>query len=243
MPSPPLQNTFEGGTDTVVITTANSGGASGDPFDFVQGPTPEPTYSATQARDTLSCVIAQPGSFSSASVRWEDLGSLTTSVYFRAYLWIPSTPGSAMEILRARTSAAAGCASVAIAPAGGLRSRNAANTNIGTLGSVTVPSSQWVRIEWRVLASTTAGESEWRLYTDPDSTTIADTDTATSAVLGANLDQIMYGSTSGPASYTWYFDDIAVSSTDWLGPAVTPAPPTTEADNPPMGIGGRGAGW
>lgn len=39
-----LINTFEGGSDTTVITTGNSGGSSGDAWSFVSG---SPTYSAT----------------------------------------------------------------------------------------------------------------------------------------------------------------------------------------------------
>lgn len=228
MASPPLANTLEGGTDGVEITSANSASGSGDAFDDTTGSVEgSPYFSSAQARDTLSMrfnYTSAPGG--TLFAQWSGLGSLTGNVYFRLYMYIPSLVDNNLYPLGVRTSANASSAILRILSSGLIQGRDAGNSGISE-GTVAVATGQWVRIEMRVISSTTVGELEWRLYNTADAAagSYDDTANATAAVLGANTDIANFGlNVTAPASpYTVYFDDLAVSTDDWIGPSVTPS--------------------
>lgn len=223
MPTPPLENTLEGGTNTTTISNANSGGASGDAFSTITG---SPTFSTLQAaHGSLSARLAMGGTFAVTRLNWTALGSFTSSVYFRWYMRLPTTQTAGnMEILRVQTSAAAQSTVMwQNATTGVIRFATAANSGIAaTLSTTALPNNQWIRIEARVLSSTTVGEVEWRLFLTPDSTTADETKSATGVALGANTDQVYFGlSNVGPTNVDFFYDDLAVSTTDWIGPVST----------------------
>ena len=245
MPAPPLTNTLEGGTNGVEITSATSGGGSGDAFstttEAVEG---SPFFNSTQKRDTLSMrfnyASAPAGTLFAG---WSGLGSLTTAVYIRTYLYIPSAlPDNNFYPIGIRTAANASSAIIRILSTGIVHGRDAGNSQISA-GTVAAATGQWIRLEARVVSSTTAGELEWRLFNNADSTTADDTANATGAVLGVDTDRVNFGCnvTAPVQPFTVYFDDMAVSTAGWLGPTQTSTP--GPADNPPIGFLGRGAGW
>jgi hypothetical protein len=106
MASPPLRNTFEGGTDGTTITQANSGGASGDAWSTapIIGTGVTLTYSSLQAaHGALSMRIVQPATPASTRVEWDALGALTGNVYFREYLFLPTYSARSCSAASART--------------------------------------------------------------------------------------------------------------------------------------------
>jgi hypothetical protein len=246
MPAPPLSNTLEGGSDGTTITTGNSGGASGDAFSAVTiaGSTTE-TFSADHAaHGGLSMKIAETVA-GSTRVNWTGLGALTGSVYHRIYVWydaFPTASGLIFGGVRTSTGAALS-AQIRISGTGKIRVENAAAAFILALdGVVAIPLSQWARIEFRCKSSTTVGEFEWKWWSSADSSGTPDeTLSATGQVLGADQDELRYGIvTNAPASpFTAYFDDMAVSTTDWIGPAGAPPPPATTVPQ----FAAQGARW
>jgi hypothetical protein len=220
-------NTFVGGTDTVAITTGNSGGASGDAFSAIQGTLC--VYSVTQQLDGLAMQVAEPGTFATASCNWTTLGSLTTDLWARTYLWIPSAPATGLKIIDFRTSAAAASGFLFLETSGKVNMLNAAQTGV-CIGTVNVALSQWVRIECRIRSATSSGQLEWRLFNSPDSTTADDTSSNSVAVLGANTDAARFGANTatGPITYTYYMARVAVSDVGWIGPAGSVSPPAVQ---------------
>ena len=223
MPVPPLSNTFETAlADATVITVANSDdGTAGDAFTTVSN---SPTFSTAQAKSgTLAMRYDTTATYTQRYVDWQTLGSITGSVWLRFYMYSTAVPaGSFLRVVLFRTSAA-NCALLFVQTTTGvLQGANAAQAG-GTSGTVAVALNQWVRIEMRVLPSTTAGEVEWWLYNDPEAA-IGDFDDhvlITGQVLAANVDQVRLGGTTaaGPTSFVVWFDDVAVSSTGQIGPS------------------------
>lgn len=238
MPAPPLENTSEGGTDGVTITTGNSGGASGDAYDTIGG-SGTITYSNDHpAHGGMGMEVSQGGSFTAVEAEWRSLGAITTDFFIRVYLYIPSGVLSAgCKFGVVRSDAGANCAFLNIGTDGKLNILNAAQGSGNIISTAALPRDQQVRIEARILPSTTAGEIEWRYFSDPDSTTEDETRANSGIVLAANIDRSAIGMAtgSGPTNFSFFFDDYAVSSDDWLGPAATP-PPTPSIVRPAMVI-------
>lgn len=226
----PVSNTAEGGSDTTVVSAANSGGASGTAFDSVTNPSSIMTFSSTQEHaGSLALRTAQPGVAVSTYGVWNGWGSLTTSIYTRLYFYV-SAVNVANLILgwRSNTDAAAGY--MGINATGKIVMQNAAGTAVST-STTTISANTWYRLETRIQASTTVGQVEWRLYTGAnlDGTTTTEAPAAvTNAVLTANIAGVRIGPagiTSGGAAtnITGYLDDIGINNTTWLGPSAATA--------------------
>jgi len=217
MPAPPLANNYEGGTNGTAVSAANSGGASGNAFTSVDGTLAD--YHAAIARGSLSVRIAQTATPASSRMYWASLGNIAGSnVYFRAYLYVPANPATNLNWFEWRTSTPTRSAAVFIRTGGTLRITDDALASLVETTS-TIALNQWIRVEFRILPSTTAGEVELRLYNDPDSTTATDTKVATGlTTLAATVDALRFGHTSAPANFVNYFDEVAVSTSGWIGP-------------------------
>lgn len=212
-------NNFEGQADGVTITTGNSWGGGNDGFSSV---TSTPTYSTTRAYSgTVSCRNDTTATYTSKYVAWTGLGALTTSCWFRFYLYCTANPSTqGLRLLLVRT-ASANSALLNLGTGGTLQAANAAQTG-QTAGTVPIALNQWVRIEFRVLSSTTVGEMEWWLYNTANAAIGSHSDHAshTSQVLGANTDQVRLGGTTatGPNSFVFWVDDFAVKKSGQIGP-------------------------
>lgn len=221
MAAPPLQNDFNGGVNGSTIATANTG--SGNAWNTVTiGASATVTYDDAQTHSGgLSMKIVEPGTAVSCSVIWTGLGTITTDVWSRLYLYITANPGTTWQgLMNYRTATAALCAQLGINTTGKLVGYNAAAGAIAT-GTVSISLNQWVRVEWRVVPSTTVGQLEWRLFNTADSIVADETVNTGSLVLGANIDEVRHGivTTPAPASYTAWFDDVAVRKDNWIGPS------------------------
>jgi hypothetical protein len=220
-------NSFDGGSDGVLISPANSGGASGDAFSAVAGTLPK--FSNAQAHTPgLGMRIVDPASAALPhQVEWTGLGSLTTAVYLRWYVYLTGYPVTERAyMIDLRTAAAAQCGFLRLfVTSGFVSAADATNSGFGADGSVSPALNKWVRIEARIVPSTTAGELQWRLFNNPESGTPSDASAShTGLTLGANIDAVRFGITTGAAApanpFTILFDDVAVGTGDWIGPTV-----------------------
>lgn len=218
-----LANTFDGGTNGVAVSIANSGGLSGDAFGNVTGTV---TYtSAVAAHGALSATVLEPNGGAAANyVAYTGLGSLTTQTWGRAYFRMDSLPTSTIRLVGLQTFAGLLCTGLRVDIAGLLRVVNGANTGIGTASTVAVPLNQWFRVEYRVIPDVAAGESEFRVWFNADSSGTPDwASNNTGQVLGSNLAQARFGIASAPTAVTadwnlWIDEANAVAAT-WPGPA------------------------
>ena len=236
MPAPPILNTLETGVSGNDVTTSDPG--SPDSFNAISATAPKYTnvqkHSGNLSMVYTSIVNVQISTFTG-------FGSLTGNVYSRFYLYLPSLPSDNNYYpVAIRTAVDSASAILRILSTGIIQMRDASNSQIGSDGLVAVATGQWVRLETRVLSSTTVGQMEYRLYNSADSTTITDTGSASGAVLGANSDRAAFGTNvSAPvAGITHYFDDLAISSTGWIGPYGA-----TLVSDTPFVPSGRGASW
>jgi hypothetical protein len=98
--------------------------------------------------------------------------------------------------------------------------RDNTNTQFGSNSAVGVAASQWVRIETHLNCATTTWE--YRLFNTADSTTADATGGGAGCSVSANAGNITFGiNVTTPASFTVYFDDVAISTVGWIGPAVS----------------------
>jgi hypothetical protein len=225
MSAPPLVNTFAGGTDTVDISPANSGGTSGDALDTVTvGTGVTIKYSATQKRPNsgFSANVIQPATGVTSYMLYSGFASLTTSVYFRMYIY-QSLNNVSTAYWGIRNNLDAACAFVYMNSSGRITFQNAAGGAIATASNVSLPTNQWFRLELRVLPSTTVGEIEYRVFLGsniegsvPDDSTVN-----TGQILAANIGGVRQGIgiTSGLAGsgQNAYVANLGVSAVDWVG--------------------------
>jgi hypothetical protein len=208
-------NSFEGGSDETAITTANSGGDSGDAFDSIASGASTVVYDT--ARAAHGSVSARFDIVSSTVfATW--LVSAFTTAFFRTYLWASATPSSAMTILRLRNGTTL-VGRVQLNASGQVVITNAAGA-IQTVGSTVITDSSWWRVEAKYIAGTTTGSVEVRIFPG-DSTTATETITASATDFGTQATEISWGMAFAPGTaYVYWLDDVAYDDVDWIGPEV-----------------------
>lgn len=228
------------GSNGVAVTTSNTSGPN--QFDAISGTAP--TFDSSAAAHGSTCL-----SFTGASTGWAVwLASLSgiagTALYNRIYLRLPALPTVTARVVAILTSANVVCGSIqVITGTGGWRLVNNAGSVVAT-GTATIPTSQWVRIEWSVTnISGTTGDLNAALYLTKDSTTPDDTLSATGTAVGGAAGQVRLGPSSVAAGNIIQVDDVGVSDTAALGPVVTgtdsgPNPASAGAD-----LGGGSGSW
>jgi hypothetical protein len=217
-----LTNNAEGGADGVTVTTGNSGGASGNAWDAVTiGTGATVTYDNDHAHGGSLAYKFLSGS-TRTDVNWTSASVGTeTEVWGRLYLWLVANPAAELALLRVR-SGASQCARLALTTSGTIVIRNAANGVAGTQTNA-VATGQWVRVEFRVLASTTVGQIDVRLYNSAESATPTESTALTGLVLTASLNEINWGPVGGTAGETYWLDDLVLNDTGFPGPTAGPS--------------------
>ena len=220
-------NTFEGLSNGTGITSGNSGGASGDAFDLMtlgSGATATADTSKS-AHGSVSMKLATGVSAADCVAEWTTkIGSQTVN-YGRAYLWIGSNPGTNHRLFDLVASPNL-CGAIYLTTTGKLQPVDTGGGQM-TITTNSVALSQWIRIEWKYTASTTVGQAEIRLYNTADSTTATETQvSAASFNTQASFNEYRFGAAGDPmpANRTVWYDDIGLSTVDFLGPAATPTP-------------------
>jgi hypothetical protein len=160
-----LQNSFESGADGVTVTAVNSGGVRRqNAFQSVAG-----TSWAYESSDgVFSAQAVNP--LDASYMQWSGLGALKIPVYLRYFVNFTAVPTVAHWIAGCYVNAAVNAvwAPFAFGTDGLLYDHNFAGAAQSPSGSnVAYGIGSWIRVESRALASTTVGESEYRLYNDP----------------------------------------------------------------------------
>jgi hypothetical protein len=208
----PLNNTFEGGTNTTAISAANSAGASGNAFDSVVGTAP--TFSTTHAaHGTLAMTSATAAQ---SMVQWVASLGTPTEIWSRFYLFLTGNPSVALPVMWARDSTNA-------ANASGLRVNTTSNP--GVLANATfvnftsvIPATTWVRVEVHsLITGGTTVTTDARYYATADSVTATETQTTgavaqTISAFGA----IRFGANLAQTNAVW-MDDVACAPDGWIG--------------------------
>jgi hypothetical protein len=221
-----LANSFEGGTNGTTITAGNSGGTSGNAFDTTStGAGATTAFDNTHAaHGSLSCEIATTSSATS-NVQWAASMGTQAQVWFRLYLYFTANPAAAIRVFSVNNGTVA--AFLRITTTGQLVMVNGNGTVAITTSTATIPLNQWFRVEGFVLASLSVGQTELKLYSTADSVTPTETDTsAANNNLGVStLTNYLFGITSATPSVVAYWqDNLGLSSTGYLGPALHAVP-------------------
>lgn len=218
----------EGGTNGVTITPANSGGASGDAFDFSQlGVAATNQYSAQAANSNLSMLLATGASSVQAYNRWQaKIAGLWPSGmvanFGRTYVRIdaiPATDRTFVEMLD--PTAATGRANIRVRSTGALRLRNAAAGTVATTATV-LSLNTWYRVEHQVEGSAAGA---WTLAVFLGNSAVPlETMSGVGANFGGVIGAYQYGHVTNTAnSGNLWLDDIVVNDTGLPGPYTPPA--------------------
>ena len=215
------------------ITVDNSGGASGTPFHqvVIEGASVLRYVASPDLHGDVAAEFTAAAS-SRAYVMWNALG--LTDIYGRLYLQLSGLPtaGNVLSLLRVTDAAGSTMAGCNISATGTILTQQYNGTvggvGTGVNGSVPIVTGSPVRVEWHmVLGSATAGVVEFRLFTSPESTTPAETITATAVNTSGTPTQYRTGVCIGRVTPppTFYIDDLVWGVTDWPGPSGTAPPP------------------
>jgi hypothetical protein len=221
---PYKQNTFEGGTDTTTITTANSGDASGTPWDsIVIGTDATIQFSTTRAsQGTLSGRFATGATSAVANVRW-DLPD-TNELFTRLYLYLPSTAPLPVQFVFTDTGTGSGMGRFQIMDSTGPKLRVFSQGGaFDSIGTIAVTRDAWIRLETRTKVDPASGVIEAKLFNSPDISTPDETVTITGiANTEIGVGRVRFGITQTLATCEIWLDSVAVETSGYLGPYSEP---------------------
>lgn len=165
------RNTFEGGTNAVAISAANSGGASGDAFGAAAAGM---LFSNARAHEgSMSAAFASPSQ--AAYVAWSH--PAMKSIAYRSYHYFgaPNSGGTFM-LMGAYTAGGDGVLDLRLTGANLLRMYLGSTTGFAWLPDVAMPVGQWVRAELLLEQGTTTtnGRARAALYLGDSPTPLVD---------------------------------------------------------------------
>jgi alkaline phosphatase D len=218
-------NCFEGGTDGVAITAGaggNSGQLSGHYSDVLSGSGGAPIFSNLHpAHGTLGMQCSITTGITASRWTWENTLNSVPTMYGRFYVYLTATsPSATLAILEAQSSNVA-VWRICVDTSMKVVSRDVINSANRSTSTMSLSLNTMYRIEFRLACSVTAQVSTIRIYAG-DSTTPLEENVSSSWAGQSAVEDLKYGlqQASGP-TYTAWFDDIAASDVDWIGPANT----------------------
>lgn len=220
-----ITNSAEGGTNGIVPTTGNTGGASGDASSFIfVGSDNAFTFSnAHPAHGTLGYRLSF-GTTSNGNIRWDiaESGRLVHSFY----IYLTVLPTATEYIAAIRSSSTNMCIAV-IGSDGKFIMQNAVGSGISASRAPnTFPLNQQVRVEIAVTKGTTTsnGIIEYAYYLGDANTAVYSWSSATVNTGTNDVAQVTIGrNTIGAEARTMWFDTIRAESraSGWIGPSVS----------------------
>lgn len=214
-------NNFEGGTDTTTISTGNSGGTSGQAFDFVSIPaTAAITFSTTAAATgTLGALISAGGTAGTPHVEaafgWNTASD--SPIYGRLRYRVPSLPASAIRIAVIAGGDGSFQGDWRLNTDGTIGMYTGTGTLIGTT-TAAVTANQWFDIGVAITSfNATTGSLEAKLFLDPNSNTATETITGTNrdTLRNGGRNTLQMGIMTSVASTTIHLDNIQWGRTDY----------------------------
>ena len=224
-----LTNSFEGGTNGTGLSTGNTGGTSGNAFDAVNttGSGSGIAFSNAEAmHGTLSAKLTYAASTSSnVYASWTTSMGAQSQVWFRFYIYITAHPSVNLRIWQSDISAATLCSALFLTTSGTLAFNASGSTAFTTTAAI--PLNTWYRLEGYCTGSTSTGQVSLSMYAG-DSTTAVETDTSSATQnTGGTQNSYRYGSFASiteTSAFSYYIDDVGLSSTGYLGPSPTTLP-------------------
>lgn len=215
-----LVNTFEGGSNGTTISTANSGGVSGNPFDAFAS---TPTFSTTVAHSGTLCMSATTGAQKQVEWNTTSLGTGNATLFGRCYF--QTTGNAGVRIVQGDGATTSDIFRITLVTTTSLI---AVNINGGTNVSSTtaLANNTWMRIDFQFALSGTTATITARLFfgANIEGTVPTETLTQSGASTDAAINIIRFGSGSS-VTPTLFFDDVAVTDQGYPGPLLRPAYP------------------
>jgi len=215
-------NHAEGGSNGAAVTPNNSGGLSGSAWSLIYTPTgTSVTYSNARARGTMAYKYEVTTTPTQTMTEWDYLPP-ASKFYLRFYVFLPSLPSASIRLCELGTDSATAFG-LGLRTDGQFIARDSAGAEMFASSS-RFPRNKWVRIELSCTAHTSTAQLVVRLYYDGDSpyhveqwTSAASFNTMPS---GATISKARFGIVGLPVTNcVAYFDDIAITDTDFLGSA------------------------
>jgi hypothetical protein len=231
-----LLNGADGGISGSAVTTGNSGGASGNPFDGVAiGAGNTVNFDNTQViHGPLSYTFACGATPGLAELQWSTSMGTQAEVWFRMYLYLTANPAATIRLFAANQVTTA-CANLVVLTTGHFQARaGAAGTPI--LGSTNaIPLNAWFRVEGFFIGDAAVGQVQYSVYDTPDSTVATETQTSAANLnTTGTMDHYTFGISTNTANVVqFWMDSLGVSSAGFIGPDV-PAASAGTFDTPRM---------
>lgn len=223
-----VENTFEGGSNGVAITTGNSGGASGTAFSNAD----YALYSTTRAaHGTVSSLLPPPDEPATAKYSYDLSGSGTR--WIRAYLWAASWSSSPLVMYLGTSSLNFFDVILTTSQVRVSHYNGSSDSVIATI-AVAPATSTWIRVE---MQANTSGAAEIRLYNTGDGGLTGSA--SGSRTTAGTWDEVAW-TNNGTADV--YADTVGWSDERWLGSAL----PSSRRSHPiigPSGAAHHAASW
>lgn len=216
-------NGADGIANGTTVTTANSGGLSGNPWDTVQIPAgcTITADNADPAAHGPECYLFTTGSTAAAAwVAWTatTFSNSPSTLYMRIYVRMDALPSGNFRLINWNQGTTA-CAGLNLLTTGAVRLVNASAGTVWT--STALPTGQWVRIEGWLTGDVSAGQAQIRIWSaSPDGSGTPDQDSGTQTGIASTgaANGIRAGIVNAVASITVRLDSIGGSTITWLGP-------------------------
>lgn len=216
-----LSSKFESGTNGNTVSTSDPGTAtSWGTVQLTNGGTI--VYDNTHSYDSIAALLqtnANPAGVA-ANLQWgsSKVGTITEH-YGRIYVYFPSNPNYTPRFISALSTGTFEGA-VGINSAGKLQLIDAAGvTQAQSTNAIAL--NQWIRIEYHMVHSTTAGFIEAKLFNSPDSTTPTEVvSTSSNLNTGASINTLRYGfpSSANNINNSAWLDNVVGAVTSYPGP-------------------------
>lgn len=229
---------FENGTDGVKVDATDTPSSGDTAFASVTENTASGgvcKYDNDHAAHGAQALkIATVGSSVSAYVQWTTTGFGLTQ-WFRIYVYFTANPAANHDILQTRDSATR--SRLRITTAGKVAVVN--GSTVAATSSASIGLNQWVRIEYKLDISSSAGVLEAKLFNTPDSSTADETITASSLNTGTTeTTNVRIGLPFAAANVgPLWLDDLEANNTGYPGPAATDATATPSTIAAVAGVG------
>ncbi|MGB4762611.1 MAG: hypothetical protein WBP12_04640 [Candidatus Saccharimonas sp.] len=217
-----LLNSAEGGIDNTTVTTGNSGGDSGRAWTGVTiSGSGSLTYSSTYAAHGRLSYHPATTTAGQCFVQWHSttFSQPGKTMYGQCYVYFPSTPVALPRFVQFTNSSIQNCGGVGISSGNNFTLSDSTNA-VGATSSTAIPTNQWMRVEFMVFSDASVGQMELKIFLSPDSTTPDEviTTPATMNTRGSDIASLVIGNFSNTAGVDYYFDDVAVQETGYVGP-------------------------
>lgn len=218
-----FRNNANGGTNGGTVSySANASAGSGMDWDFIYiGTNATLTYTDQVARGSLSYKCTLGATSSESKFEWQRFQPSST-VYIRFYVFLPNLPNGSFRFMEFSDSTqvawSLGCRSD-----GKISLRDSAGTSM-SISTLSLPTGRWIRLEARVTAHGSSGNSTVKIFTEADSPYPAEVvnsaSTFNTAPNGTGISIVRLGIIAAAATnFTYYLDDIELNNITYAGPS------------------------